>query len=163
MKLVIAEKPSVAQSIAAVLGAKQRRDGFLEGGGYLVSWCYGHLAELADARHYNPDYEKWSLKDLPIIPNPFEFTVQTDKKKQFDLLKNLLKRQDVTEVINACDAGREGELIFRNVYDLSGTSNPIQHLLDRGYHTLYTYQQPTLMLPEFQELLSYKRTYQKHP
>ena len=128
MYLVIAEKPSVAQSIAAVLGAKQRRDGFLEGGGYLVSWCYGHLAELADARHYNPDYEKWALKDLPIIPKPFEFTVQKDKKKQFDLLKNLLKRQDVTEVINACDAGREGELIFRNVYVLSGTNKPMKRL-----------------------------------
>ena len=128
MYLVIAEKPSVAQSIAAVLGAKQRRDGFLEGGGYLVSWCYGHLAELADAQHYNPDYEKWALKDLPIIPKPFEFTVQKDKKKQFDLLKNLLKRQDVTEVINACDAGREGELIFRNVYVLSGTNKPMKRL-----------------------------------
>ena len=128
MYLVIAEKPSVAQSIAAILGAKQRRDGFLEGGGYLVSWCYGHLAELADAQHYNPDYEKWALKDLPIIPNPFEFTVQADKKKQFDLLKTLLKRQDVTEVINACDAGREGELIFRNVYVLSGTNKPMKRL-----------------------------------
>ena len=80
MYLVIAEKPSVAQSIAAVLGAKQRSDGFLEGGGYLVSWCYGHLAELADAQHYNPDYEKWSLKDLPIIRTPLNLPCRQTRK-----------------------------------------------------------------------------------
>ena len=124
MRLVIAEKPSVAQSIAAVLGAKQRRDGYLEGGGYIVSWCFGHLAELADAAVYNADYAKWSLKDLPIVPYSYRFIVREDKRKQFDVLR----REDVSEVINACDAGREGELIFRTVYCLAGCSKPMRRL-----------------------------------
>ena len=124
MRLVIAEKPSVAQSIAAVLGAKQRRDGYLEGGGYIVSWCFGHLAELADAAVYNADYAKWSLKDLPIVPYSYRFIVRADKRKQFDVLR----REDVSEVINACDAGREGELIFRTVYCLAGCSKPMRRL-----------------------------------
>ncbi len=128
MRLVIAEKPSVAQSIAAVLNAKQRRDGYLEGGGYIVSWCFGHLAELADAAVYNADYAKWSLKDLPIVPYSYRFTVREDKRKQFDVLRALLRREDVSEVINACDAGREGELIFRTVYCLAGCSKPMRRL-----------------------------------
>ena len=128
MRLVIAEKPSVAQSIAAVLNAKQRRDGYLEGGGYIVSWCFGHLAELADAAVYNADYAKWSLKDLPIVPYSYRFTVREDKRKQFDVLRALLRREDVSEVINACDAGREGELIFRTVYCLAGCSKPMCRL-----------------------------------
>lgn len=128
MRLVIAEKPSVAQSIAAVLNAKQRRDGYLEGGGYIVSWCFGHLAELADAAIYNADYAKWSLKDLPIVPYSYRFTVREDKRKQFDVLRALLRREDVSEVINACDAGREGELIFRTVYCLAGCSKPMRRL-----------------------------------
>ena len=128
MRLVIAEKPSVAQSIAAVLGAKQRRDGYLEGGGYIVSWCFGHLAELADAGVYNADYAKWSLKDLPIVPYSYRFIVREDKRKQFDVLRALLRREDVSEVINACDAGREGELIFRTVYCLAGCSKPMRRL-----------------------------------
>ena len=125
MRLVIAEKPSVAQSIAAVLGAKARHDGYLEGGGYIVSWCFGHLAELADAAVYNADYAKWTLAALPIIPTSFRFSIRSDKKKQFDLLRELLRREDVTEVVNACDAGREGELIFRTVYCLAGCTKPI--------------------------------------
>ena len=128
MRLVIAEKPSVAQSIAAILGAKKRSDGYLEGNGNIVSWCYGHLAELSDAAAYNPDYAKWSLKDLPIVPQPFQFTVREDKRKQFAVLKNLMHRADVTEVINACDAGREGEAIFRIVYKLSGCRKPMSRL-----------------------------------
>jgi len=128
VRLVIAEKPSVAQSIAAVLGAKQRRDGYLEGGGHIVSWCFGHLAELADAAVYNADYAKWSLKDLPIVPYSYRFIVREDKRKQFDVLRALLRREDVSEVINACDAGREGELIFRTVYCLSGCSKPMRRL-----------------------------------
>ena len=128
MRLVIAEKPSVAQSIAAILGAKKRSDGYLEGNGNIVSWCYGHLAELSDAAAYNPDYAKWSLKDLPIVPQPFQFTVREDKRKQFGVLKNLMHRADVTEVINACDAGREGEAIFRTVYNLSGCRKPMSRL-----------------------------------
>lgn len=128
MRLVIAEKPSVAQSIAAVLGAKTRHDGYLEGGGYIVSWCFGHLAELADAVVYNADYAKWTLAALPIVPTSFRFSIRSDKKKQFDLLRELLRRENVTEVVNACDAGREGELIFRTVYCLAGCTKPILRL-----------------------------------
>ena len=128
MRLVIAEKPSVAQSIAAVLGAKARHDGYLEGSGYIVSWCFGHLAELADAAVYNADYAKWTLAALPIVPTSFRFSIRSDKKKQFDLLRELLRRENVTEVVNACDAGREGELIFRTVYCLAGCTKPILRL-----------------------------------
>ena len=128
MRLVIAEKPSVAQSIAAVLNAKKRHNGYLEGSGYLVSWCFGHLAELADAAAYNADYAKWTMKDLPIVPMNYRFTIREDKRKQFDILSGLLRREDVSEVVNACDAGREGELIFRTVYCLAGCSKPILRL-----------------------------------
>ena len=128
MRLVIAEKPSVAQSIAAVLGAKSRHDGYLEGGGYIVSWCFGHLAELADAAVYNADDAKWTLAALPIIPTSFRFIVRSEKQKQFDILRELMRREDVAEVVNACDAGREGELIFRTVYCLAGCSKPILRL-----------------------------------
>ena len=128
MRLVIAEKPSVAQSIAAVLNAKKRHNGYLEGSGYLVSWCFGHLAELADAAAYNADYAKWTMKDLPIVPMNYRFTIREDKRKQFDILHGLLRREDVSEVVNACDAGREGELIFRTVYCLAGCSKPILRL-----------------------------------
>ena len=128
MRLVIAEKPSVAQSIAVVLNAKKRHDGYLEGSGYLVSWCFGHLAELADAAAYNADYAKWTMKDLPIVPMNYRFTIREDKRKQFDILRGLLRREDVSEVVNACDAGREGELIFRTVYCLAGCSKPILRL-----------------------------------
>ena len=128
MRLVIAEKPSVAQSIAVVLNAKKRHDGYLEGSGYLVSWCFGHLAELADAAAYNADYGKWTMKDLPIVPTNYRFTIREDKRKQFDILRGLLRHEDVSEVVNACDAGREGELIFRTVYCLAGCSKPILRL-----------------------------------
>ena len=128
MKLVIAEKPSVANSLAAVLGATTRRDGYLEGGGWLVSWCLGHLAGLADAATYNPDYAKWRYDDLPILPETWRFTIAKDKRDQFDVLRTLLRREDVTEVVNACDAGREGELIFRTVYCLAGCTKPMKRL-----------------------------------
>ena len=128
MRFVIAEKPSVAQSLAAVLGAKQRRDGYLEGNGWLVSWCFGHLAELADAGVYDPEYAKWRYDDLPILPEHWQMVVGADKKKQFDILKKLMNAPDVTEVVNACDAGREGELIFRSVYDLAGCQKPMKRL-----------------------------------
>ena len=128
MKLVIAEKPSVAKSLAAVLGAATRQDGYLEGGGWLVSWCLGHLAGLADAATYNPDYAKWRYDDLPILPESWRFTIAKDKRDQFDVLRTLLRREDVTEVVNACDAGREGELIFRTVYCLAGCQKPMKRL-----------------------------------
>ena len=127
-KLVIAEKPSVAQSIAAVLGAKQRRDGYLSGNGYLVSWCYGHLAELADADVYDEKYAKWRYDDLPILPASWRYTLRADKSRQFELLRDLMCREDVTEVINACDAGREGELIFRTVYYMAGCTKTMKRL-----------------------------------
>ncbi|MBQ7736316.1 MAG: DNA topoisomerase III, partial [Oscillospiraceae bacterium] len=127
-KLVIAEKPSVAQSIAAVLGAKQRNSGYLSGNGYMVSWCFGHLAELSDASAYNDDYAKWNMKDLPIIPLNFRFTIAPDKREQFDVLRKLMRSEDTAEVINACDAGREGELIFRTAYHLAGCTKPIKRL-----------------------------------
>ena len=128
MKLVIAEKPSVAQSLAAVIGATIRKDGYLEGGGWRVSWCVGHLAGLADADAYNTDYAKWRYDDLPILPEPWQMVVSKDKKKQFDILKQLMNAPDVTEVVNACDAGREGELIFRSVYELAGCQKPMKRL-----------------------------------
>ena len=128
MRLVIAEKPSVAKSLAAVLGAATRKDGYLEGGGWLVSWCLGHLAGLADAATYNPDYAKWRYDDLPILPESWRFTIAKDKRDQFDVLRTLLRREDVTEVVNACDAGREGELIFRTVYCLAGCQKPMKRL-----------------------------------
>lgn len=127
-QLIIAEKPSVAQSIAAVLGAKQRREGYIEGNNYIVSWCFGHLAELAGAETYNVEYSKWRYEDLPIVPEPWRFKVSRDKYKQFEILKTLMRREDVGDVVNACDAGREGELIFRTAYCLAGCSKPMKRL-----------------------------------
>ena len=128
MKLVIAEKPSVAQSLATVIGATVRKDGYLEGNGWRVSWCVGHLAGLADADVYNPDYAKWRYDDLPILPEHWQMVVSKDKKKQFAVLKQLMNAPDVTEVVTACDAGREGELIFRAVYELAGCQKPMKRL-----------------------------------
>ena len=127
-KLVIAEKPSVAHSLAAVIGATARKDGYLEGNGWRVSWCVGHLAGLADADSYDPKYAKWRYDDLPILPEHWQMVVGKDKKKQFDILKKLMNAPDVTEVVNACDAGREGELIFRSVYELAGCQKPMKRL-----------------------------------
>ena len=127
-KLVIAEKPSVAQSIAAVLGATKRNDGYLSGNGYLVSWCFGHLAELAGADVYDEKYAKWRYDDLPILPAGWRYTLRADKSRQFELLRDLMCREDVTEVINACDAGREGELIFRTVYYMAGCTKTMKRL-----------------------------------
>lgn len=127
MQLVIAEKPSVAMSIAAVIGADERKDGYMEGGGYLVGWCVGHLAELADASHYG-DYKKWRWEDLPILPRSFETVVAPDKTEPFHTLKKLMHRKDVTGLICATDAGREGELIFRFVYELAGCEKPFRRL-----------------------------------
>ena len=127
-KLVIAEKPSVAQSLAAVIGATVRKDGYLEGNGWRVSWCVGHLAGLADADSYDPKYAKWRYDDLPILPEYWQMVVGKDKKKQFDILKKLMNAPDVSEVVNACDAGREGELIFRSVYELAGCKKPMKRL-----------------------------------
>lgn len=128
MQLVIAEKPSVAQSIAAALGVKGKKDGYMESGGYLISWCVGHLVQLAEAAAYGEQYKKWSYDSLPILPQEWQYTVSADKGKQFKTLKELMHRPDVTEVINACDAGREGELIFRFVYKVAGCKKPMRRL-----------------------------------
>ena len=128
MILVIAEKPSVAMSIATVLGATARKEGHMEGGGWLVSWCVGHLAGLAEPAAYDPRYEKWRREDLPILPENWRFTIGRDKREQFDVLRTLLRREDVSEVVNACDAGREGELIFRTAYHLTGCTKPMKRL-----------------------------------
>ena len=128
MRLVICEKPSVGVSISSVLGVKSRYDGYIEGGGYIVSWCFGHLAGLANAEVYAERFSKWRYDDLPILPMKWEYTIGKDKMKQFELLRELLNRSDVTEVINACDAGREGELIFRTIYYLSGCTKPMKRL-----------------------------------
>ena len=128
MKLVIAEKPSVAKSIAAVIGANIARDGYMEGGGYLVSWCVGHLIELAEPQLYADKYEKWNLSDLPILPEQWKYCVKNETRKQYDLVKRLMNESAVTSVVCATDAGREGELIFRLVYNMSGCIKPIERL-----------------------------------
>lgn len=128
MKLVIAEKPSVAMSLAAVLGANEKKDGYLEGNGYLVSWCVGHLLELAQPEAYKEQYAKWRYADLPILPTAWKYEVPKDKKKQLDLLCRLIKDSRVDSVVCATDAGREGELIFRLVYQYAKCKKPMERL-----------------------------------
>lgn len=166
MNLVIAEKPSVAQSIAKVIGATIKHDGYLEGPagpgdlrlgptgaerrpGYLVSWCVGHLVELAEPEEYDGKYEKWRKEDLPILPTDWLYQVSPGTKKQFQILKELMKREDVDCVTNACDAGREGELIFRLVYEKAGCKKPIKRLWissmeDEAIHNHIIYNSTTL-------------------
>ena len=128
MKLVIAEKPSVAMTLAAVLGATERKDGYLEGSGYLVSWCVGHLLELAQPEAYKEQYAKWRYEDLPILPENWKYEVPKDKKTQLALLCRLMKDKRVDSVVCATDAGREGELIFRLVYEYAGCNKPMERL-----------------------------------
>ena len=127
-KLIITEKPSVAQAIAAVVGALARKDGYFEGNGYVVGWCLGHLAQLVSAEAYDPQLSRWRVADLPILPQDWRYRVPQDKRKQFGILRGLMLRDDVSQVINACDAGREGELIFRNLYELTGCTKPTVRL-----------------------------------
>ena len=127
-KLIITEKPSVSAAYAALLGAKKRMDGYWEGNGYLVSWCLGHLVELAGTESYDERYAKWNRADLPILPDPWQMKVAHSRKKQFETLRTLLHREDVSEVINACDAGSEGEAIFRYVYEMAGGKKPVKCL-----------------------------------
>ena len=128
MKLVLAEKPSVAQNLAAVLGADKRNEGYLEGNGYLVSWCIGHLVELMQPEGYDEKYRQWRYADLPIFPQEWKYQVSSGTKKQFAILKKLMERKDVDSLICATDAGREGELIFRLVYQLCGCQKPVERL-----------------------------------
>ena len=127
-QLVIAEKPSVARSIAAVIGAAEKQNGYWQGGGYLVSWCIGHLVSFAEAGQYDEKYCKWRYEDLPILPQPWQFIVPDEKKQQFEVLRALLNRPDVDSVTAATDAGREGELIFRFVYQMAGCTKPVKRL-----------------------------------
>ena len=127
-KLVVAEKPSVAMSYAKVLGATSRKDGYLEGNSYLVSWCVGHLVELAPPNAYGEQYVKWSIADLPILPQKWQYLVSASTKKQFGVLKDLMNRTDVDSIVCATDAGREGELIFRLVYQQAGCKKPFSRL-----------------------------------
>ena len=127
-QLVIAEKPSVARSIAAVIGATEKQTGYWQGGGYLVSWCIGHLVSFAEAGQYDEKYCKWKYEDLPILPQPWQFIVPDEKKQQFEVLRALLNRPDVDSVTAATDAGREGELIFRFVYQMAGCTKPVKRL-----------------------------------
>jgi len=128
MNLIIAEKPSVAVSYAKALNVTARKSGYFEGNGYIITWCIGHLAGLANAESYSENYKKWSLADLPIIPDNWQYVISEGKNKQFEVVKKLMNDKRVTEVINACDAGREGELIFRLVYEKAGCTKPIKRL-----------------------------------
>ena len=127
-QLVIAEKPSVARSIATVIGADEKQNGYWQGGGYLVSWCIGHLVSFAEAGRYDEKYCKWKYEDLPILPQPWQFIVPDEKKPQFEIVRSLLNRPDVDSVTAATDAGREGELIFRFVYQMAGCTKPVKRL-----------------------------------
>ena len=126
--LVIAEKPSVARSIAGVLGATEKHDGYLQGGGYIVTWCVGHLVSMCDAGSYDERFKKWRYEDLPILPEEWKYTVPAEKKKQFDVIRELTQRPDVHSLVCATDAGREGELIFRFVYHMTGCNKPVSRL-----------------------------------
>ena len=128
VQLVIAEKPSVARSIAAVIGAAEKQNGYWQGGGYLVSWCIGHLVSFAEAGQYDEKYCRWRYEDLPILPQSWQFIVPDEKKQQFEVLRALLNRPDVDSVTAATDAGREGELIFRFVYQMAGCTKPVKRL-----------------------------------
>ena len=143
--LVIAEKPSVAQSYAKNLSAYKREDGYLEGESCIVSWCLGHLAEYVQPEEYDPKYEKWQFDDLPILPEAWKLKVSKDKKKQFEVIKTLMNRSDVEYLVNGCDAGREGELIFQRVYVLAGCRKPVKRLwissmedaaIQKGFQTM---------------------------
>lgn len=127
-KLIIAEKPSVAKSIASALGASSRADGFYEGSGLLVSWCVGHLVSPMDAGGYDERFKKWRYDDLPILPEPFRYVLAPGKEDAFENLRTLMNRPDVDTIVNACDAGREGELIFRLVYEMAGCRKPVLRL-----------------------------------
>ena len=127
-KLVICEKPSVAKAVASALGASSRADGFYEGSGLIVSWCVGHLVSPLDAGGYDERFKKWHYEDLPILPEPFRYAPIPGKEAALDNVTRLMAREDVTEIVNACDAGREGELIFRLVYEAAGCRKPVLRL-----------------------------------
>ena len=128
MQLVVTEKPSVAQAIARVIGADKRKDGYMEGSGYLVSWCIGHLVELAQPEAYSDAWEKWSYDSLPIIPEEWRTEVKVSTAAQYNILKGLMHDVRVDSIVCATDAGREGELIFRLVYEQAGCQKNVERL-----------------------------------
>ena len=116
MRVVVAEKPAVARDLARVLGATQRRNGYLEGNGLRVTWCFGHMCQLEEPGHYDAAWKRWSLDALPMLPSPFALRVRKGAHEQFAILRRLITENDVTGLVNACDAGREGELIFATLF-----------------------------------------------
>lgn len=128
MRLIICEKPSVAKTVAVALGAAEQKNGYIQGDDLLVSWCVGHLVSMADAGSYDERFRKWQYEDLPILPEEWKYTLTPGKEKQFSVLQELMHRADVTELVNGCDAGREGELIFRFVYEQAGCEKPVKRL-----------------------------------
>ena len=128
MRLIICEKPSVAKTVAASLGAAEQKNGYIQGDDLLVSWCVGHLVSMADAGSYDERFKKWQYEDLPILPEAWKYTLTPGKEKQFSVLQELMRRDDVTELVNGCDAGREGELIFRFVVEQAGCEKPVKRL-----------------------------------
>lgn len=128
MRLIICEKPSVAKTVAAALGAAEQKNGYIQGDDLLVSWCVGHLVSMADAGSYDERFKKWQYEDLPILPEEWKYTLTPGKEKQFSVLQELMHRTDVTELVNGCDAGREGELIFRFVVEQAGCDKPVKRL-----------------------------------
>ena len=128
MKLVIAEKPSVARDLARVLGVKTRKKGYFEGNGLCISWCFGHMCTLQEPAQYTLEWKRWSMDYLPMVPENFRLRLLDSVKEHWGILKKLLLRRDCDYVVNACDAGREGELIFRYAYDLSGCKTPVKRL-----------------------------------
>ncbi len=128
MRVVITEKPSVARDLARVLGARGKADGYIEGDGLRITWCFGHLAELVDPAHYDPEWRAWRAESLPMLPEAFALQLREDAKQQFGVIKRLLRSKETDDVVNACDAGREGELIFRYVYELAEARKPVRRL-----------------------------------
>lgn len=126
--LIVAEKPSVALSIAKVIGAKNKKEGYYDGNGYVVSWCVGHLVQMTNPTAYDEKYAKWNMADLPIIPKEYKYEVSKATKKQFTTLKKLMNDKEIDTVINACDAGREGEAIFRLVYNEANCKKKMKRL-----------------------------------
>ena len=128
MKLIVAEKPSVGREIAGIVGAKERKDGYIAGGDYIVTWAIGHLTELATPEMYDENLKKWKLETLPVIPDKFKTVVSKNTSQQYKIVKGLMNSGEVTEIICATDAGREGELIFRRLYEKAGCRKPVKRL-----------------------------------
>jgi len=126
--LIVSEKPSVGRELAGIVGAKNKKDGFIEGNGYIISWAIGHLTELAMPEAYDDKFKSWKLETLPVIPDKFKIEVSKKTAQQYKILKDLMNSKEVTEIICGTDAGREGELIFRRIYEKAGCRKPVKRL-----------------------------------